>query len=188
MIDARVMKVIDELEAFQETVDNAWNVPRDEGLLLHALVLAANCRTMVEVGTSYGFSGLFLGAAARQLGGRLHTFEIDQAKFDSAQATFAKAGLNDVITQHFGDARHELNKLAGSIDFAFLDATKEETTEYYERIADRLARRCLIVIDNITMKAPSLRGLRQKLIDWPEWTYCDVDVGNGFGLAVRTGS
>ena len=67
--------MIDELDALGKQRDDAWQIPRVEGELLHHIALSAGARTVVEIGTSYGFSGLFWVAALRKTGGRLHTIE-----------------------------------------------------------------------------------------------------------------
>src|SRR5688572_12343098 len=72
-IDRRIAGVIDEIDSYRKTKDDAWQIPRVEGELLHHIALSANAKVVVEVGTSYGFSGLFWGAALLRTGGRLHT-------------------------------------------------------------------------------------------------------------------
>ena len=72
--------------------------------MLHHIALAANAKTIVEVGTSYGFSGLFWSAAMQQTGGRLHTIDKDPKKFESSKATFARAGVENAVTNYLGDA------------------------------------------------------------------------------------
>ena len=185
MIDPQVMAVIEELDAFQDTRDDAWNVPREEGLLLHALVLLAGSRELVEVGTSYGFSGLFLASAARQNGGVLHTFDIDPRKHAHAAANFAKAGLADVVRLHTGSAVAELAKLEAGVDFAFLDATKSQTFDYWRALEPKLARRCMITVDNTGTHRSELRSFVLMLRARPDFTSCDVPAGNGFELSVR---
>ncbi len=187
MIDASVWAVMDELEAFQQTVDNAWNVPRAEGLLLHNIALAGGCRYLVEVGTSYGFSGLFLACAARAGGGRLETFDIDPEKHRSAAKTFEKAGLSDIVTMHTGDAVENLPKLAQGVDFTFIDAAKHQTMDYWDILEPKLADRCIVTVDNISSSAEQMVAFLGMLRERADFSYCDVQVGNGFGLAVRTG-
>src|SRR5215218_8284791 len=122
--NSKLLSVIDELDALGKTRDDAWQVPRVEGEMLHHIALASNAKVIVEVGTSYGFSGLFWGAAMKQTGGKLHTIDVSQKKFDASKATFAKAGLADVIVNHLGDAQQVLGTIAGPIDLAFIDADK----------------------------------------------------------------
>lgn len=186
MIDSRVLAVIDEVEAFQRTRDDAWNVPRDEGMLLHTLARLGGCRTVVEVGTSYGFSGLFLAAAARANGGLLHTFDINPMKHEHAARHFAKAGLSDAVRLHTGDALAELPRLPGRVDFAFLDAAKPQTFDYWRAIEDKLSPRCVVAVDNTGSHREQLADFVAMLRGRADFTSCDVPVGNGFELAVRS--
>ena len=63
---------IDELERLGKTRDDALQVPREEGELLAGIALAHNAQIVIEIGTSYGFSGLWWGAALKETGGQLH--------------------------------------------------------------------------------------------------------------------
>ncbi|MBC8108583.1 MAG: class I SAM-dependent methyltransferase, partial [Anaerolineae bacterium] len=132
--DSKLLSVIDELDALGKTRDDAWQVPRVEGEMLHHIALASNAKTIIEVGTSYGFSGLFWAAAMQQTGGRLHTIDKDPKKFESSKATFARAGVENVVTNYLGDAQQILStKLKDlPIDLAFIDADKPATGAYFE--------------------------------------------------------
>jgi len=185
MIDPQVLEVMDAVEAFQRGRSDAWSIPREEAMLLHALALAAGSRSIVEVGTSYGFSGLFLAAAARANGGRLHTFEIDPRKRKHASAHFAKAGLSGTITLHAGDAIELLPALPQGVDFAFLDATKSETVGYWEALEPKLAPRCVVTVDNTHTHPKDLGAFLSILRGRSDFTSCDVDVGHGVEVAVR---
>ena len=187
MIDPTVMQAIDRLEAFQETVDNAWNIPRAEGLVLHNIVLASRCHHLVEVGTSYGFSTLFLAAAAKVHGGAVHTYDIDPAKHDAARKTLADAGLADTVHLHTGDARKLLAELDEGVDFAFLDAWKDETFDYFAALEPKLAQRCVLALDNTATHPEQLGPFVEMLRGRADFTCCDVPIGNGFELAVRAG-
>ena len=187
MIDPKVMTVIDEVEQFQKTRSDSWNIPRVEGMVLHTIVLAAGCRRLVEVGTSYGFSGLFLASAARVNGGALHTFDIEPRKHEVASEHFARAGLSDVITLHTGDAARELPGLDDGVDFAFLDAAKPETCDYWRALEPKLADRCLITVDNTSSHPEELAEFLELIGQREDFATADVPVGNGFAISVRTG-
>ncbi len=187
MISSTAMQAIDQLEQFQTTRDDSWNIPRAEGLILHNIVLAGRCRTLVEVGTSYGFSGLFLASAARATGGVLHTFDIDTRKHEHAAKNFQAAGLADVVQLHTGDARQNLVDLPDGVDFAFLDATKDQTGEYWQCIEPKLAPSCIVALDNISTHPAQLGSFVEMLRGRDDFASCPVAVGNGFELAVRVG-
>jgi predicted O-methyltransferase YrrM len=185
MIPQDIQRVIDEVEAFQKTREDSWNIPREEGMILHNIALAAGCRYFVEVGTSYGFSGLFLGAAARANGGKVHTFDRDPKKHEAAREHFSQAGLAETIHLHSGDALELLDGLEPGVDFAFLDATKTETVDYWRIIEPKLAPSCVITVDNISTHEEQLGAFAKMLRTHEDFTSCPVHVGNGFELAVR---
>src|SRR6185437_2439452 len=115
--------LIDEVDALRNTRDDTWQIPRIEGELLYQIALSTRAKLIVEVGTSYGFSGLFWAAALRMTGGTLHTIDIAQKKFDASREHFKRAGVADVVVNHLGDAMVELTKISGPVDIAFLDGS-----------------------------------------------------------------
>jgi len=187
MIDADVAAVIDEVEAFQKSRSDAWNVPREEGMILYAVAVLGGCRRIAEVGTSYGFSGLFLGAGARANGGRLDTFDINPDKHRYAAVHFRKAGLFDVVVLHTGDAAQGLDALEPGVDFAFLDATKSETLDYWRTLEPKLAPRCVIAVDNTATHSDVLAPFLDMLRTRGDFACCDIPVEHGLELAVRAG-
>ena len=101
MIDARARAVLDELER-HDARERQQGTPRaerlrqvtpDVGRFLHTLVLAARPRTIVEIGTSGGYSTIWLATAARATGGSLVTLEIDPVKVRTARESLADAGV-----------------------------------------------------------------------------------------------
>src|SRR5439155_15854284 len=127
-----VLQLIDELERLGKSRDDAWQVPRAEGDLLYHIALAMNAKTIVEIGTSYGFSALHWGLALKQTGGRLHTIDKEPKKYESSRQTFAHAGLADVITNYLGEAREVVKNMPGPIDISFIDADKPSTRAYFD--------------------------------------------------------
>lgn len=185
MIPSQVLNVMDELEALGKQRDDAWQVPRVEGELLHQIALSSGAKLIVEVGTSYGFSGLFWGAAMRLAGGRLHTIDRDPKKYDSSMRTFAQAGLNDFITNHLGDARQILAKLPSGIDLAFIDADKPGTRDYFDLIWPKLRAGGSILVDNATTHRNELSQYVQFVRAMPEASSAEVSVGNGVEWTIK---
>ena len=68
-IEGKIRELIEELEGLRATRDDHWQVPRIEGDLLYQIALSSGAKSIVEIGTSYGFSGLFWGAALGRVGG-----------------------------------------------------------------------------------------------------------------------
>ncbi|MEU1607232.1 O-methyltransferase [Micromonospora matsumotoense] len=126
------------------------------GDLLYALVRAARPQTVVEFGTSYGISTLYLAAAVRDNGiGHVTTTELSATKVKAARANLEAAGLGDVVTVLEGDALTTLGTVDGPIGPALLDGWKELCLPVLRLIEDRLAPGALVVGDGSTFASMS---------------------------------
>jgi predicted O-methyltransferase YrrM len=184
-MDPNILAEIDELEALRKTRDDHWQIPRVEGDLLHHIALAANAKVIVEVGTSYGFSGLFWGAALKQTGGRLHTIDIAEKKFNSSKETFAKAGLGGVITNHQGDAREVLKRIEGPIDLAFIDADKPACRAYFDALWPKIRPGGAVLTDNASTHRAELADFIRYLRSLAGASSVEVAVGNGIEWTIK---
>jgi predicted O-methyltransferase YrrM len=178
-IDPKILAKIDELERLGKIRDDAWQIPRVEGELLLQIALTSSARRIVEIGTSYGFSGLFWGAALRQTGGELHTVDKDPRKYDSSKLTFAQAGLNDLITNHLGDGQQVAKILPEPIDLAFIDADKPACRAYFDLLWPKIRIGGSILTDNATTHKEQLRDYIQYLRGRADASSIEVAVGNG---------
>ena len=108
----------------------------------------------VEIGTSAGYSTLWLGLACLQLGRRIKTYEILPDKVRMAEETFAMTGFDGFIELIEGDARDYLANEEG-IAFCFLDAEKEMYRDCYDLVVPRMVTGGILVADTrLTMKPP----------------------------------
>ena len=186
-IDRRIAAVIDEIDSYRKTKDDSWQIPRVEGKLLHHIALSANAKVVVEVGTSYGFSGLFWGAALRQTGGRLHTIDVSQKKYDASREAFARAGLADVITNHLGDAHDVLRTIPGPIDIAFIDADKPRCRAYFELLWPKIRTGGgAVLTDNATTHRAELADFVKHVRSLAGGSSVEVAVGNGIEWTIKT--
>ena len=150
-----------------------------QGRWLHGLALAAGAREIVEFGTSFGISTLYLAAAAAETGGRVTGSEYHGGKAEKARANLAEAGLSATILT--GDARETLAGPGPGIDLLFLDGAKELYLPILHLLAPRLRRGSMIVADNI----PTGREEREAAASAPFSRFLD-DPANGF-VATVTG-
>jgi len=187
-MDERLRRAIDDLDALGKQRDDAWQIPRVEGELLHHIALATGARTIVEIGTSYGFSGLFWAAALRKTGGRLHTIDVDPKKYTSSRETFARAGVEDLVTGYLGDARQILASFPTSppIDLCFIDADKPSTRAYFDLVWPRLRVGGSVITDNATTHRDELRGFVEYVRDRSDASSGEVAVGNGIEWTIKT--
>ena len=142
-------KINDVLEAMAANQRGMLNVPMDDGRLLRLLAETMGAKNVVEIGTSNGYSGLWLLMALRTTGGKLTTFEIDPEKVRLASDNFKKAGVDNLVTIIQGDAHKEVLKLKGPIDLIFIDADKEGYLDYLNKLLPLVRPGGLVVSHNI---------------------------------------
>jgi caffeoyl-CoA O-methyltransferase len=135
-------------------------VPRDVGRFVAILATGTPPGGWVEVGTSAGYSTLWLALAARETGRRVTTFEVLEAKAALARETFALAGVEDVVESVHADVREQLGRMDG-LAFCFLDSEKADYGELYEAIVPLLVPGGLLVADN----AVGFEDVMQPMLD-----------------------
>jgi predicted O-methyltransferase YrrM len=187
MFSERIQTVIERVDRLRAQVDDHWQIPADEALVLAQLISIGRCVSICEIGTSYGFSTLHLAAAARRHGGYVHTIDQDPKKVAASSHNLRDAGLDDVVIMHQGDARQLITSIQPKtpFDFVFIDATKEQSDAYLDAVLPKLAPRCILVTDNTSTHAEELATFVKRLRSLPGFTSCAVTVGNGFELTVR---
>ncbi len=153
-------------------------IPPDTGRFLALLAASAPPGQVVEIGTSAGYSTLWLALACRATGRSLTTFEVLPGKIALAKETFALAGVDDVVTLVAGDARSHLPAMAG-IGFCFLDAEKEVYADCYEAVVPRLVSGGLLVADNAVSHQDALRPILDRAQTDPRVDALIVPLGKG---------
>jgi len=186
MFKQPIQDVMDRVDALRHTVNDHWQIPREEALLLAQLVRMGGYQSLCEIGVSYGYSTLHLAAAAKENQGHLHAVDISEKKITAARKHLTDAGLIDSVSLHQGDARQVIATLTPHtpFDFAFIDAEKCESHAYLEALLPKLAPRCAIVTDNTNTHADELAKFVNDLRALPGARSCHVDVGNGFELTL----
>jgi predicted O-methyltransferase YrrM len=124
------------------------NIEASEGAYLRQLVKEANAKRVLEIGTSTGYSGIWMALALRNTGGKLITIEIDNGRFQSAKENFATTGLSALVEQRLGDALKEVPKVDGPLDVVFIDAAKPDYLKYYEMVLPKMRKGGVIVAHN----------------------------------------
>jgi caffeoyl-CoA O-methyltransferase len=134
-----------------------WNVPPRDGRFLYDLVLEKGYRRGLEIGTSNGFSTLWLGLALRQTGGKIITIEVDRGKAIEARENFRSAQLESIIDSRLNDMHREMAKLQGTFDFVFLDAWINDHKKFLDLILPKLSVGGALIAHNV-MAEGSLTG------------------------------
>ncbi|UCG32805.1 MAG: class I SAM-dependent methyltransferase [Phycisphaerales bacterium] len=178
---------IGQCRKFIDGRDDALALPPESASFAHALVLSRGAKRCLEIGTSYGYSGLWIGGAAQVNGGKLVTIDKDQRKSDIAGAYFADAGLGNVVECMTGRATDIVRALEGPFDFVLNDADKENLTTYVEMLRGKLAPHAVILTDNITSHAAEAAPFVEHMRNHPAFFSTLVPVGSGMELSVYLG-
>jgi predicted O-methyltransferase YrrM len=126
-------------------------VGRDTGRLLNALVKGAGATRILELGTSFGYSTVWLAEAARETGGRVVSVETHPGKRDYALEQLTSVGLDSVVDLRLGDATELLQTLDGPVDFVLLDLWKELYVLCFDLMLPLLHQDAFIVADNMLL-------------------------------------
>ncbi len=121
----------------------------DTGRVLNILIKNAKARSILELGTSYGYSTVWLAEAARETGGRVASLELADYKARHARDALARAGLADHVEIHVGSAVEILPKLAGPYDFVLIDLWKELYVTCLDLVYPKLAHGAFVAADNM---------------------------------------
>jgi predicted O-methyltransferase YrrM len=126
-------------------------VGRADGRLLYTFARGLRATRIVEFGTSFGISTLYLAAAAQDNGGHVFSTEIEPSKCRAAEANLKRAGLHDSATVLEGDALQTLKAVEGPIDMVFLDGWKDLYVPVLHLLLDKLRPGALVLADNINL-------------------------------------
>ena len=159
-------------------------VPRETGKFLAILASLAPKGAYLEIGTSGGYSALWLSLACRLKGTNLHTYEVSSDKVTLAQDTFRLAGVEDVVHLIHGDAREYLQDHT-EIAFCFLDAEKEIYGECYDKIVPNMVRGGILVADNVISHKEMLEKMVEQALNDVRLDASVIPIGNGELVCVR---
>lgn len=162
------------------------NITPQTGEFLSVLVRFGATRRVLEIGTSNGYSTLWLAEAAAAINGHVTTLECAEEKVAMARATFARSGLAGRITLVHADAGQWLAQAAeASLDLLFLDSDREQYAGWWPQLRRVLRPGGLLVVDNAISHAAQMEPLRALLAADEAFSTSLVPVGNGELLAVR---
>lgn len=153
-------------------------IPPETGRFLAIMAASAPEGSYVEIGTSAGYSSLWIGLGCRQVGARLTTIEISGERARTAADTFRLSGMDDVIELKIGDAREILPGLA-DISFCFLDAEKEVYSDCYDLIIPRMVKGGILIADNVISHADKLQPLVDRALTDSRVDAVVVPIGKG---------
>ena len=187
--------VILEMEGFA-TEHNVPIVTKEVAKYLEFMVDINETTNILEIGTAIGYSGTLMLNACEKYRGTLTTIEIDEERYNQAKENFAKAGVEERVTQVLGDGLEEINKLEGQkFDFIFIDASKGKYMNFFEDSYKLLEEGGVIFIDNIMFRGylykeypKRFKTIVRKLNEFIDYLYDNhpgftlMPFGDGIGL------
>jgi predicted O-methyltransferase YrrM len=182
---AQLRRLLDEMDAKGHQF---WSVPRKDGEFLHFLVKATKARNVLELGTSHGFSAIWMGLALEETGGWLTTIEIEKERYDLARRYVSEAGLSHRVTLIKGDAHVEVTKIKGLFDFVFMDADKEGQMDYFNKLyPKKLISSGILAVHNAIRQASSMKDYLEMIRKHPDFdtVILSVTMDDGFCLSYR---
>lgn len=187
-------ELLHEIESFGEANDASGvdrsrrmlNITRDTGEFLAVLVNSMNAKNILEVGTSNGYSTIWLAIAASKIGGIVKTIEYSDYKVNLARANFEKSGLAKTINQIYDDASGCLESFADDeFDLIFLDSERSEYVKWWSNIKRIMRTGGLLIIDNALSHAMEMQPFILLISQDKQFATSLVPVGNGEFLVTK---
>lgn len=162
------------------------SIGRHTGQLLNILIKGAKARNILEIGTSYGHSTVWLAEAARATGGKVVTIDEKANKQEYARGMLARAGLGGHVDFRLGDARDLIAALPGPFDFVLVDLWKDLYIPCFDLFYRKLSSGALIAADNMIWPESSRENAlayRKHIRSKPSIDSILLDVGSGIELS-----
>jgi len=159
-------------------------VGEEVGQLVNIIAKSLEAPRILEIGTSYGYSGIWLAEAARATGGRLTTLELHAYKADHAREMADRAGLADYVDFLVGDAVASIESLPGTFDLILLDLWKDMYVPCLEAFYPRLSPGAIIIADNMIFPGgPDVARYGRAVRAKPGMTSVLLPVGQGIEIS-----
>ena len=126
---------------------------REQGIMMYELILESKSKNIIEFGTSFGISTLYLAAGAKENGGKVITTELLKEKADIAKKNFHEAGLEKYIELREGDAMITLHETPNNIEFLLLDGWNDLYLPLLKMLEPKFKNGCIIVTDNVNFSS-----------------------------------
>lgn len=173
------------LRELEKTSKDFWNISRASANFLNMLIKISGARKVVEIGTSNGYSGIWIAKALQETGGHLTTIEYYEKRIVLAQENFKKCGVDNIITIKQGSACDVLETIDFGIDFVFMDANKGEYVKYFDIISPKLRYGGIITADNIISHSEKVAPFVEKIKADPNYQVEILDLPAGMLIGLK---
>lgn len=175
------------LKELEKTQRDFWNISRVTAEFMYNFIVDGGFKNVLEVGTSNGYSGIWLGKALKKTGGKLTTIEFYDKRIVLAKENFEKCGVSDIITIKQGDAATIIEHLPEDykIDFAFVDANKRQYIDFFHLIQPHLNIGGYIACDNVISHAQKVQTFLEDIDKNPDYENIVLPLPAGLSLAKK---
>ncbi len=192
-MEPEIRGLLNELEAFgrehdQREPDHSkkmLNLEPDTAHLISVLVRSSQRRHLLEIGTSNGYSTIWLAWAARATGGRVTSIDRDASKHGMADANLRRAGLRDRVDLVLGDATEVIARLPGQFDLVFFDADRISAPVQFQLLESRLLPGALVLADNALSHPDQIKDYLTTIQARPDFDHVVVPIGKGLSVAYK---
>lgn len=182
--DTTTQEILKDLEKTQK---DFWNISRVTAEFMYNFIVDAKIKSVIEVGTSNGYSGIWLGKALKRTGGKLVTIEFYDKRLDIAKENFEKCGVSDIITTKKGDAATILEHLPADyrVDFAFIDANKRQYVDFFRLIDPHLEVGGYVLCDNVISHSQKVQTFLDAISSNPNYENVVLPLPAGLSLGKK---
>jgi len=183
----------DVLAGLEKTQKEFWNLDRESANFLNSLIKISNSKNVLEIGTSNGYSGIWILKALEKTQGRLTTIEFWEKRQSAARKNFELCCPNVVVEPKIGSALVVLEDLKIEIeqgkrekfDFIFIDANKKEYIEYLRLIKQMITDNAIILADNILSHYEKVLPYVNEMFEDNSFQSQILDLGAGMMLSIK---
>jgi predicted O-methyltransferase YrrM len=177
------MKFLEDIDASDRSdgtprLERLRQIPRETGKFLSILAASAPKGDFIEIGTSPGYSTLWIALACKLLGHKVTTFELLKEKSKLAEETFKETNMENYIELILGDARNYINNYK-NIAFCFLDAEKEIYGECYDLLIPNMVKGGILIADNAINHYETLKPMLDRALTDGRVDAVIIPIGKG---------
>ncbi len=183
-MNAETLQLSEELELTQH---DFWNISRQTAEFISMLIKISNVKNVLEIGTSNGYSTLWIADALKDSGnnGHLTTIEFYEKRQCIARENIEKCGLTSFVTFKQGRALEILAELDFVPDMVFIDANKSEYIQYFDLLKDKLPKGAIILADNVVSHAAKVADFLETIKNDTRYQSQVLDLPAGLLMALK---
>jgi len=184
--NARHERIKAYLDEIRKTQQRTMNIDVAEGERLYHLVRELDAKRVLEIGTSNGYSTIWMAMGLEETGGKIISVEFDEGRHKLAVENFIKLGLDALADLRFADALKEVPRIDGPFDLVFIDAWKEDYAAYFDLVFPKVRSGGAIAAHDTTSYAKEMAAFLERVKSTPELKTEFLSLGpNGMSISFK---